>query len=472
MALQLRSVSVRPADEARRRASLHASPSPSAPAVPAAAELWAAVHLPGPDPGKKLPRLVLGARAFTPRVSLEPPDGLLLEVQGSLQLFAGVAGLRVAVMEKCRRLGMPSVLSFAPTPLAALALARAGRALAVTEPAQLIGRLAPLPLTTLRWPEEILARLARMGVRTIGAALRLPRAGFAHRFGAEQLAVLDQLTGRAPDLRAAYRPRERFRHRCDFTCELENHSAILAALAPSFAALGAFLEARQCGVVELQCLLAHRHAPPTSCVLRLAAPAADVERLAQLLAEHLSALRLPEPVRGCELRSSVPVPYSPERRGLWQPGEHGGGGPASEASGLIERLRARLGPGSIHGLELLEGHRPERAWGATDPPVAADRSLSATDRRGTRAAAPETAARRPLWLLPVPRSLSVRDGLPRRRGSGLRLSGEPERIESGWWDGGGIARDYYTATDPHGVRLWVFRERVAPHGWYLHGVFG
>jgi protein ImuB len=54
----------------------------------------------------------------------------------------------------------------------------------------------------------------------------------------------------------------------------------------------------------------------------------------------------------------------------------------------------------------------------------------------------------------------------------LRLLGEPERIETGWWDGGDIARDYYTAIDLHGVRLWIFRERAAPHRWFLHGVFG
>jgi protein ImuB len=54
----------------------------------------------------------------------------------------------------------------------------------------------------------------------------------------------------------------------------------------------------------------------------------------------------------------------------------------------------------------------------------------------------------------------------------LRLLSEPERIETGWWDGGDIARDYYTATDLHGVRLWIFRERTAPHRWFLHGVFG
>jgi protein ImuB len=49
---------------------------------------------------------------------------------------------------------------------------------------------------------------------------------------------------------------------------------------------------------------------------------------------------------------------------------------------------------------------------------------------------------------------------------------EVERIETGWWDEAGIARDYYSATDLHGVRLWVFRERAVPHGWFLHGVFG
>jgi protein ImuB len=87
------------------------------------------------------------------------------------------------------------------------------------------------------------------------------------------------------------------------------------------------------------------------------------------------------------------------------------------------------------------------------------------------AALPWPAHRRPLWLLPAPLSLPMQDGLPQRRGP-LQLLGEPERIETGWWDGEEIARDYYTAADSHGVLLWVFRERAAPHQWYLHGVFG
>src|SRR5438309_11875855 len=243
-------------------------------------ELWAGLHLPGINP-EKLQQLAVCAQRFTPRVSLAPPDGLLLEVQGSLHLFAGVAGLRCALGSECLRLQVQPVLAFAPAALAALVAARAGKPLAVMDPAQLTGQLAPLPLASLRWPPDTLARLARMGVRTIGAALRLPRAGFARRFGDAQLAMLDVLTGRAPEVRVTFHAPERFRRRRELDCELENHTLLLAALAPLFADLGAFLRARQCGVVELECRLTHRHVPATRCVVRLAAPATEVQRLAR-----------------------------------------------------------------------------------------------------------------------------------------------------------------------------------------------
>jgi protein ImuB len=50
--------------------------------------------------------------------------------------------------------------------------------------------------------------------------------------------------------------------------------------------------------------------------------------------------------------------------------------------------------------------------------------------------------------------------------------GESERIETGWWDGKDVMRDYYCALDIRGVKLWIFRECSPPHAWYLHGFFG
>jgi protein ImuB len=332
----------------------------------------------------------------------------------------------------------------------------------VTNKAQLVSSLSSLPLAPLRWPQEMLERLARMGIRTIGQVLRLPRAGFARRFGPEPLAELDRLTGRRADLRHRFQSRERFRRRRELTYELESTATLLTVLAPLLVDLGRFLQERQCGITELECRLRHRHAPATRCHLRLAAPVANVARLTELLGERLSTLVLPEPVRSCEIRSGLPVRRVLASNSLWQPGEYGGsGGP--ESPELIERLRVRLGHESVYGLQVLHSHRPESAWGQCEPKVTG----------GTQPAPPSPlpAFRRPLWLLPAPQQLEEVDGVPRRRGA-LRFVGDVERVETGWWDGGDVGRDYYTAFDIYGVQLWIFRERAEPHRWFLHGVFG
>ena len=440
-------------------------------AAMAPAELWLAVHLAASSsqPSQQdLERLGVRAQRLTPRVSLDPPDSLLLEVKGSLHLFGGVEGLSREMAGECSRLRMPCMLAVAPTPMAALALARAGRKIAahgslpaITDPAQLVGKLSPLPLATLRWPQDTLGRLARIGVRTIGEALRLPRAGFARRFGIAQLQTLDRLVGRASDLKDRFQLHARFRRRRELIYELESHAALLTVLEPLLGELGEFLEARQCGVLALECRLRHRAVPPTCCVLRLAAPLADPVQLAALLGERLSGIVLPEPVRACELRSGPLVSRVLASGSLWQAGERGGG-VAAQAPKLIERLRVRLGHEAVYGLEIVEDHRPEGGWKVREPALIAIRSE--VDNSGGF-------DRRPLWLLSVPRLLDERDGLPRRRGA-LRLLGEAERIETGWWDGREVARDYYIAVDARGARLWVFREREPPHRWFLHGVFG
>jgi protein ImuB len=90
-------------------------------------------------------------------------------------------------------------------------------------------------------------------------------------------------------------------------------------------------------------------------------------------------------------------------------------------------------------------------------------------RHGADGAAAKTAGR-PLWLLPQPRALAQIADAPCYDGR-LRLLAGPERIESGWWDGGDVARDYFVASNPSEALLWVYRERDARAGWFLHGFF-
>jgi protein ImuB len=51
----------------------------------------------------------------------------------------------------------------------------------------------------------------------------------------------------------------------------------------------------------------------------------------------------------------------------------------------------------------------------------------------------------------------------------LSLLSGPERIESGWWDGGEIGRDYFVGSDAQGEQLWLYRDRGGE--WFVHGIF-
>jgi protein ImuB len=73
-------------------------------------------------------------------------------------------------------------------------------------------------------------------------------------------------------------------------------------------------------------------------------------------------------------------------------------------------------------------------------------------------------------MLPEPRPLPVEQGAPVYQGI-LKLLDRPERLETGWWDDDGIARDYYIAVNPAGIHVWVYQDRRSV-GWYLHGIFG
>ncbi|MGC1460157.1 MAG: DNA polymerase Y family protein [Steroidobacteraceae bacterium] len=451
-------------------------PAPPAAAVPvqlsldqreratALPQLWLGVHLRQPDPAL-LQRLAVLAQRFTPSVSVEPPDGLVLEVQGSLALFGGASRLYRAFRAGCHAAGATPVLTLAPTPLAALAGGRSGVSFKVLDQQHLVSAVSPLPLVALRWSPQVLQRLSKLGVYRVGQALRLPRAGFTRRFGREPLQMLDQLVARSVDLRSPLRLPERFRAKRQFVREREDHAQILQALQPLLQQLGEFLEARQCGVTRITCRLRHRNEMHTDCVVRLAQPEAAAARFGEWFAERLSRTALPGPVRSLELRSGELQSRAPVYEPLWRPGEHGGGGAAASSGSLefIERLRMRLGELAVQGLICQDSHCPEGA----------SRPLSPADPQFRRATAPAQTAlpARPLWLLDEPQRLRERQGWPHLDGP-LKLRHGPERIESQWWQGQGIARDYYHATDVHGIAVWVFRERQPPHRWFLHGLCG
>ncbi|MDH4310916.1 MAG: DNA polymerase Y family protein [Gammaproteobacteria bacterium] len=412
---------------------------------------------------------------FTPRVSLESPDAVLLEVRGSLRLFGGARALCEQVREELQSAGITGRLALTPTPLASLWFARAGQEVALRCAGQLPGRLAPLPLAVTRWPERSLQLLVTMGVRNLGDCLRLPRDGFARRFEPRLLTMLDRATGRLPDPRSAFRARERFAARRDLEPELADTQRLEVVCLPLLDELCAFLRQRGRGVQSIDWRFVHRTAPVTRLRLRFVEPVGEAGRIAHVFRERLARLELPGPVRTVRLASGPLAELPVASTELFAADRRESGATVPQ---LVERLRARLGVEAVHGLCLVPEHRPESTWRTTEPGTSQRRSSPAVVALSKPADATTVTWRgalRPLWLLEEPQPLAG-DDRPRYQGT-LELEEGPECIESGWWDGKDIARDYYSARNASGARFWVFRERrrrgeQAAGGWFLHGVFG
>ena len=420
------------------------------------------------------------ALQFTPSVSLqnEPcagdagtlrcaaPEaaGLLLEVEPSLRLFGGLDALITRVKTGSSDLGFAAQIACAPTATGAWLLARDRDGLRARSEAQLNARLAALPVALLETGRPHLASLEAIGMRTLKDLVQLPRAGLARRFGKALLVELDRAFGRQPEPRPWFEMPPTFEARLELLAQVENAESLLFAARRLIVQMGGWLGARHAAVRAFELLGEHDDLPATRLTVRLADPSRDVGRLTGLLREMLAVTRLPAPVHTLELRCDQVTELPAANRDMFPV-------PATSREGLgrlIERLQARLGRAQVQRLLLAQDHRPEAAY-----------RIEPVDRL-SRAEPPRDAAvggtlPRPLWLLSRPIALTERNNRPYWHGPLTLLAG-PERIESGWWDGALVQRDYFIAADDSDVLLWIYRERLPDagtrQGWFVQGRFG
>jgi protein ImuB len=400
--------------------------------------------------------LAVTVTRFTPVVSIDPCGALLLEIGGSNILFGGAGTLRSMAVAATTQRGHAVSAAVAPTARAALWLAWSGEQAIVTEMALLPGVLARLPLRLPGWPVEVRRRLRRMGVRRLGECMRLPRDGLARRIGQGYLAELDQALGRRAEVRQIFHQQDRFTDELELPCETRSSVIVMGALEILLGRLGRELRQRQAAAWILWVYLQHRGRPATMLRVGLLRPSADMAQLKELTGMHLSRSTAPEPVVAVKLEAELAREHPPLTAGLfgWQQDRD------ERLLGLMERLRMRLGHAAVHGIGLCSEHRPEAAWHVVSEP----------QEQQSGSVRASSSAPRPLWLLESPVPLESRNGIPLFSGRMVLESG-PERIETGWWDGHDIRRDYHVARNSYGQSAWVFRD-LRHGGWYLHGLFG
>ncbi|MDH3440014.1 MAG: DNA polymerase Y family protein, partial [Gammaproteobacteria bacterium] len=300
---------------------------------------------------------------FTSFTTIEPPSLLLLEIAGSLTLFGGIRALRQRIVRGLDSQGFNAGVAIAPTPLAATWLARAGQRVCIRDPQNLVGRLGPLPLTCLHWPDAVSASLQGMGVTTIAEALRLPRQGFAKRFGATRLLELDRALGKLPDPRVSYRAPEPFIVDFDLNEEQSDAGLLLNACRELLVRLERFLLGRQMAVQHIEFSFFHLQMPATHLGLGCVQADRAVQHWFDLLEIKFERMALPAPVIAIRLCAGQGQSFTAETETL-QFHPHDRKCAAGSIAHLAERLSAHIGDESVHGVMTVAEHRPQYAWQA------------------------------------------------------------------------------------------------------------
>lgn len=399
-----------------------------------------------------LEQLAQWAGHYTSHVSLQPPHSLVLEIAGSMRYFRGFSPIIADISPKMQEIGYYMQYAAAPTPSAALLLAKAAPHTVIQDKNHLARTLGPMSINHLELPDpKIKPKLRAMGISRLDECLHLPRAGLTRRFGPQLTQTLDRLLGHQADPRPAYQAPAFFRQNCPLPAETDQAQALIFACRRMLLDLTRFLQLRAKGAQQVDFRLFHRKHCVTQFTLSLLSPSQDSQYLLMLLTEQLERLPLPAPVLEIQLQVTQLFSLSPKPLTLFPTPEQ----ETADWTTLVERLSARLGQDAIGRPDCQEDYRPEQAW-----------KMDLQEPTPTLHP-PQT---RPLWLLQHPQALSSEGSTPFHNGP-LELLSSMERIENAWWDAIPVTRDYFMARNSQGSLLWVYRERGNGAQWFLHGIF-
>ncbi len=459
------------------------------------------------------------AGKFSPWVSEQSPDGLIVDLTGCAHLFGGEVSLLQVVETDCADMGLTVQLGLGDTVGAAWALARyagqgaqadrsgdaidqearatrsraakrrhwtkggaapvtqvsARRSARVAAPGQGYGALSPLPVAALRLDPDMVAQLNRLGLRRVGDLLGQPRAALARRFGRGLVLRLDQAMGSAPEPVSPARAPDHFAVRLTLPEPIGLKDDVMAGIDRMLPQLCARLQERGRGVRCLQ-FEAHRADQKAERVyVGLARPSQDPHRIRPLLEMKLDQIDAGFGIDMLRIEATETEPlHDRDKVGHLQAGRavraRLDGNTALDD--LIGKLGARVGLETITRRHPASSHVPEK----TDQILAAAWSDPATDWP-----VPSTPRSLLLWP-PEPVQAADTSDLPltfRWRGRDWQMTEAqgPERIAPEWWledpNWRSGVRDYWAVTTQQGERLWLYYGYggTMSSGWFCQGSF-
>jgi len=438
---------------------------------------------------QELRRLAAVCEQFSPCVALEEgdePESLLFDIFNLTHLL----GSEVELAAKVERFFVAEryhvQIAVADTVGLAWAMAHYGddRKMQIANCKMQIAE--SLLVESLRIAQDTVDLLHQLGIETVGQLLTLPRASLTSRFGEQLLRRLDQLTGAAPEVLVPHRSPAALEVGTSLEHATSDRAVLVHVLSELTEQLARHLAARDEGAVLLVCALKYVGGELHLLRIGLVQPTASARQLMELVDLHLETVVLEDEVAHVEIRAAI-VGRLGERQGKlfadrWPTDPH-------QLAVLVNRLSSRLGYGQVVRPQLSASPVPERAVryvpvaGKQDKEKGRQGDKEMRRRRSSPclpvSLSPCLSPPRPILLYPDPQPIEVLsvapDGPPQfvwldARRERITEHWGPERIETLWWRGPSVRRDYYRIATAAGSQQWIFR-RLDDGQWFLHGIF-
>lgn len=419
------------------------------------------------QPQKLLSALAEWCIRFTPIVSIDMPEGLVLDANGCTHLWGGESGYINEIQKRFAELGYTTRIGMADTIGCAWAVSRFESQQYIVKSNTEGKAIAHLPPAALRLEPKVVDKLTRLGLRTIGSFMKMPGPSLRRRFGENLLQRLDQALGSAIEHLEPVEPVIPYQERLTSLEPIRTAVGIEIALKELLESLCQRLSKESMGLrkCELRCYRLDGNIQRIE--IGTNKPSRNTAHLFKLF-----ELKIPEiePDLGIELfvmEARVVEELQNSQDALWAVSDAN----ESALAELVDRLEGKTGEGSVHRYLPSEHYWPEHSF----------------KRAGSLSEKPSTTWRsdlpRPLHLLPKPEKIDVMVPVPdyppllfiyKGQRHQVEKADGPERIEQEWWIQTGEYRDYYCVEDDKGHRYWLFRsgDYMNEHvQWYLHGFF-
>ena len=429
-----------------------------------------------------LERLADGCMRYTPNVSLDGIDALVLDLTGCTHLFGSEDALAADLGKRMAGLGLRARTTCAYAPEAALALVRFQRVPATDERASVMR----LPIAALRLGAECETSLMRAGLATIGDVARRPLSSIAARYGEDAVQAIRRITGEADSPLVFRKPETPFLFERRFAEPVARTDYVMERLGDLVAEAIAALSAQDRGGRRFETTFFRSDGLAQRLMIETGSATRDAPAILRLFRERIDSLSDPlDPGFGYDMvRLKVPR-HEPLMASQLPLGGSEDASALQQVDELVDRLSTRIGRNRVRRFQPRDSHIPEQAQLLF--PAIDDRQADG----GWVMSPPGNPPMRPLHLFNPPQRIevlaSVPDGPPyrfrwRRTFHEVGRFEGPERIASEWWrakDGdpahGAPTRDYYRIEDRRGRRFWIFRHGLydgTNHpDWYIHGLF-